>query len=222
MVPVELQRLASQPVVAPQRLDAGAGRRNQVVDDRPRNGVAVQGRVERGLVAARAGVEPVALADAVVQRRVGVEVVLIGPVVRQEGRAPVVLVVVHGHDRAVLAVGHRHRLAGAERDVRELRVGGRERQVGLARRARQARREREQPFAVLVEDVLLLPEDLRDGKPVERQVGGRVSQPATVSNGIAQELRAEPGRGLLPPREQRLDLLPPAHSPRCRAGPRRT
>ena len=73
IVAVELEGAPPQAVVAAQRLDAGARRRDQVVDDRARDVVAVERRVERRLVAARARVEPVALADAVIERRVRVQ-----------------------------------------------------------------------------------------------------------------------------------------------------
>ena len=73
-------------MIAAQRLDAGARRLDQVLDDRGRDVVAVQRRLERALVAARARLEPVALADAVVERRVGVEVGLVGLV--QRARTP--------------------------------------------------------------------------------------------------------------------------------------
>ena len=79
-------RLA-QPVIAAQRLGAGLRRLDQVLDHRRRNVVAVQRRVERGRIAARLRVKPVALQHAVVQRRVGVDVGLEDLVVRRERRS---------------------------------------------------------------------------------------------------------------------------------------
>ena len=64
-------------------------------------------RVERRLVAARARLKPVALADAVVQRRVGVEAVLIGLVQRAERGRAIRLLATGGQDGAVLAVRDR-------------------------------------------------------------------------------------------------------------------
>jgi hypothetical protein len=69
-------------MVAAQRLDARAGRLDQVLDDRGRDVVAVERGLERAAVAAGARLEPVALADGVVERRVGVEVGVIGLVQR--------------------------------------------------------------------------------------------------------------------------------------------
>ena len=97
-------------MIAAQRLDAGSRRLDQVFDDRRRDVVAVQRGVERALVAARARLEPVALADAVVERRVGVEAVLIGLVQGPERRGAIGLLATGGEDRAVLAVRDRHRL----------------------------------------------------------------------------------------------------------------
>ena len=74
---VEAEHALAQPVIAPQRLGARLGRLDQVLDDRGRNVVAVQRRVERRRVAARLRMEPVALQHAVVERRVGVDVRLV-------------------------------------------------------------------------------------------------------------------------------------------------
>ena len=64
--------------------------------------------VER--VAARARLEPVALADAVVERRVGIEARLVGLVQRLERGGAVGLFAARGENRAILAVRHGDRL----------------------------------------------------------------------------------------------------------------
>jgi hypothetical protein len=98
-------------VVAAQRLDAGARRLDEVLDDRGGDVVAVQRGFERAGVAAGARLEPVALADGVVQRRVGVEAALVGLVQRREGRLAVRLLAARRQQRAVLAVRDRDLLA---------------------------------------------------------------------------------------------------------------
>ncbi len=207
IVPIELQRAPAQAVVPAQRLDARARRLDQRVDDGARDVVAVQRRVQRGPVAARSRVEPVALAHAVVQRRVGVERLRVRAVVRQERRAAIRLVPVGGQHGAVLAVRHRHLLAGAERDLRKLGVGRRQRLVRLVRRARQPARQRHQPLALLVEHVLLLAEHLLDRKPVQGEVRAAVHPLADRRQRDREEFRAEPRGRLLPARHERLHLL---------------
>ena len=92
------------------------------------------------VVAARARLEPVALAHAVVERGVGVEAGLVDVVQGLERGRAVRLLAPRRQDRAVLPVRDRDLLAVRERDRRELRVGGRQRAVGVARRRRQAAR----------------------------------------------------------------------------------
>ena len=87
-------------------------RADQVLDDRGRDVVAVERGLERAPVAAGARLEPVALADGVVQRGVRVERGLIGLVQRPERRLAVRLLAARGQQRAVLAVRDGHRLAG--------------------------------------------------------------------------------------------------------------
>src|SRR5262245_1334887 len=128
MVLLELERAAAQSMVAAQRLDAGTGRRDQVVDDRARDGVAMKRGVERRLVAARAGVKPVALADAVIERRVGVERLVVRAVVREKRLTAIGLIPVGREDRAVMTVGNRDLITGAELVFRELGHRGRMRQ----------------------------------------------------------------------------------------------
>src|SRR5207248_295153 len=69
----DVEQAATQLVIAAQRPDAGARRLDQVLDDGSRNVVAVQRRLERALVTARARLEPVALTDGIVERGIGVE-----------------------------------------------------------------------------------------------------------------------------------------------------
>ena len=116
-----------QPVIAAQRLDPLLGDGNQVLDHRRRNVVAVQCRVERRLVATRARVKPVPLQDAVVECGVGVLVVGERLMKRAIGDRAVILIGVGLEQRTVLAVGQRHLVAVAERNRRELDVGGRQR-----------------------------------------------------------------------------------------------
>ena len=71
----------------------------------------MQRRVERRGVAAGARREPVALADAVVERRVGVEAAAVDLVQRLERGGAIRLVAFGGEDRAVAPVGDRDALA---------------------------------------------------------------------------------------------------------------
>ena len=140
VVRVEAEHALAQPVVAAQRLGAGLRRLDQVLDDRGRDVVAVQRRVERRRVAARLRVEPVALQHAVVERRVRVDVGRVQLVERRERRGAIGLVAVGRQNRAVLAVGQRDLGAGRQRDRRVLDVGRRQRRVGVVRRRREAAR----------------------------------------------------------------------------------
>src|SRR5436305_2026514 len=85
---------ATKIVQAAQRLGAGLGRLDQVRDDGRRNVVAVQGGIERRRVAARLRVEPLALHDGVVERRVGVDRAGIHPVKRGEGAGAIGLIAI--------------------------------------------------------------------------------------------------------------------------------
>ena len=100
----------------------------------------MQRRFERARVTAGARLEPVTLADGVVERRVGVERRLVGVVQRREGLLAVRLLAARRENRAVLAVRDRDLLAVRQRDLREPRVGGRERRVRVVGRLRQAAR----------------------------------------------------------------------------------
>jgi hypothetical protein len=110
-------------MVALQGLDAGTRRRDQVVHDRPRDVVRVERRFERRRVPAGARVEPVALADRVIERGVRVQVGGVRPVVAEERCPPVRLITVGGENGAVLPVGQGHVRARAQLDRRKLGVG---------------------------------------------------------------------------------------------------
>ncbi len=194
-------------MVAAQRRHARACGFDQRLDNGAGNVVAVQRGVQRRLVAARARVEPVALADAVVERRVRVDVLLERSVVAEKRGAPIGLAAIGRQHGAILRIRHGDLLAGAELDFRELRVGGRERLVRFVRRAGQSRRERHQPLALLVQHVLLLAVHLFNGEAVHRQRGGRVHPGPHGREGNAEQLRTEPRRRFLPSRHQRLHLL---------------
>jgi hypothetical protein len=120
-----LQHPAAQLVVAAQRRDAGARRLDQVFDHRGGDVVAVERRLERALVAARARLEPVALADGVVERGIGVERRFVGLVQCGECLFAVGLLVARREDRAVLPVRDGDFLAVGQCDLGKLRVGGR-------------------------------------------------------------------------------------------------
>src|SRR6185503_12425135 len=96
---------------------------------------------------------------------------------------------------------------GAERDFWKLRVGGRERLIGLARRAGQPRGERHQPLALLVEHVLLLAIDLFDRETVAVEIDARRQPASNRGERNRQELGAEPGCAFLPSSQQSLHLL---------------
>ena len=129
VIRVEAQHLLSQPVVAAQRLDVGLGRLDQVLDDRRRDVVAVQRRLERRAEPARLRVKPVALQDRVVERRVGVDAAGIQLVERTPRERAVGLIAIGREERPVLSVRHRHVGAGGQPDGRVLDVGRRERRV---------------------------------------------------------------------------------------------
>ena len=202
-----LQDAPPQAVVAAQRLDARARRLDQVFDDGRRDVVAVERGIERRLVAAGARLEPVALADAVVERGVRVQAGPVGFVQRDERFLAIRLLAARGEDRAILAVGDGHRLAVRQPDRRKRRVGRRERPVRVVGRRGEAARERHEPLAVLVEDVLLLAVEIFDREAVKREVDGLVHPAAHRLQRDLEQLRVEPRLRLPPFREQDLDLL---------------
>ena len=207
MIGRHAERFPPKPVVALQGPDAGARRLNQVLDDRSRDVVAVQGGLECARIAARPRLKPVALADAVVERRVGVEAVLIGLVQRAERQGAIGLLAPGGQDRAILPIRHRHVFPGRQSHGLEFRVGGGERPVRVVRRGGEPARERHQSLPSFVEHVLLLTVQILDCKPVEPQRFGFIHPRAHGGQRNFQEFRVEPGLGLLPPREENLDLL---------------
>ncbi len=161
------------------------------------------------LVAARLRVEPVALQDAVVERRVGVDVRGEHLVVGVERGGAVGLVAVGRENGAVLAVGQRHLRPGRQLDGRVLDVGGRERRVGVVGRGGEAARQRQQVLALLVEHVLLLAVEILEREAVHRQGRLRVHPRLDGRQRNRQQLRIEPRARLAGLREQDLDLLAP-------------
>ena len=107
MVRIEPENALAQPVIAAERLGACLRALDQVLDDRRRDVVAVQRRLERRPVAARLRVEPVALEDGVVERRVRVDRRREQRVVRGKGRRAIRLIAIGRENRAVLPVGER-------------------------------------------------------------------------------------------------------------------
>ncbi len=169
----------------------------------------MQRRIERRPVAARLRVEPVALQDAVVERRVGVDVAFELLVVLDERRGAIALVAVGRQDGAVLSVGERDLGAVRQAQRRMPDVGGRERGIGVVGRGRKAARQRQQVLALLVEHVLLLPVEILDGEAIDRELG--VPRHPLLDGGQrnGEQLRAEPGAHLRELREENLHLLAP-------------
>ena len=145
--------------------------RNQGLDDRRRDVVAVQRRFERRLVPARPGVKPVALQNAVVERGIGVPVVGVDLVERSIGGGAILLIAIGLEDRAVLTVAEGDAIAGAQCDRRRLHVGRRQCGVTVVRHAARATGIRQQPLTLLVEDVFLLVKEGFDGESVKRERG---------------------------------------------------
>ena len=204
-----LQHPPAELVIAPQRRHAGPGRLDQVLDDRGRDVVAVQRGFERALVAARPRLEPVPLADRVVERGIGVQRRFVGLVQRRERLLAVRLLVARRENGAVLAVGDGDLFPVRQRDLGELRVRGRERPVGVVRRRGEPAGERHEPLARLVEHVLLLPVQVLDREAVEAQLGALIHPLPHGLERNLEQLRAEPRLRLLPPRKEDLHLLPP-------------
>ena len=196
-------------MIASQRRHASARRLDQVLDDRRGNVVAVQRRLERALVAARARVEPVALTDGVVEGGVRVQRRAIGLVQRGERLFAIRLLAARREDGAILPVRDGDRFAGGERHRRKLRVGRGERPVGVVGRRRQPAGQRHEALAGLVEHVLLLPVEVLDREPVDLEVACLIHPLAHAVQRNLQQFGVEPGLGLLPAREQDLDLLSP-------------
>src|SRR6185369_9313484 len=112
-----------QTVISTQRLDTLLGDGDQIFDDRCRNVVAVEGGVKRGVVVTGAGVKPVSLQHAVVQRGKCVLVVGKRLVKRPVGVGSIVLVPVCLEQGAVLPVGERDLAAVRQHNRRKLYVG---------------------------------------------------------------------------------------------------
>ena len=194
-------------MVAAQRFGTGARRLNQVFDDGGGNVVAVESGFERGAVSARARLEPIPVADGVVQRRIGVEAGLVSLVERLERGGAVGLLAPRGEDRAILSVRHGDRFAVRQRDHRELGVGRRQCPVGVVGRGRQTAGERHQPLPLFVEHVFLLAIEILDGEPVQLQGRSRIDPGTDRVERYLQQFRIEPGLRLLPLREENLHLL---------------
>ena len=97
--------------------------------------------------------------------------------------------------RAVVARAQHHLLAVGELDRRELDVGGGELGVDRLRRGVELPGQREQPLALVVEDVRLLPVVVEDGEAVGRE-RRRLRDPAGDGRlGDGQQLGREPGGG---------------------------
>ena len=205
----EAQRALAQLVIAAKGPHAGLGLVNEVLDDARGNGVAEERRIERGGVAARARLKPIALHHAVVHGGVGVDVGDVRVVERLVRRAAVGLRATRGQQLPVLPVAHLRGFAGGERDGGKPGVGRGERGVRIVRHAAQAPREREQALALLVEHVRLLPEHVLDREPVEGQVGRLLHPLAHGGQRQAQQLGIEPRGGLPPPGNQQLHALAP-------------
>ena len=196
-------------MIAAERRDAVLGLANQVLDHAGRDGVAEQRRIERGLVAARARLEPVAVHDAVVDRRVGVQARGVGVVERLVGLAAIGLRAAGRQQLAILAVADLRGLAGRQRDRRKARIGGRERRVGILRHAAKPLGQRQQSLALLVQARApaagTLPRSRSDRPPGS----GVVVHPlADVGERQLQQLGLEPRRRLLPLGDQQLHALP--------------
>ena len=201
-------------MVALQRRDAGAGRLDQPLDHLGGDAVAVERRLQRRLVAARHGAEPVALADAVVERGVGVEALLEGLVERGEDRGAVALHAVGGEQRAVLAVADGDLAAVGEAHGGVADVGRRQRRVGLVGEVGEAAGEGEHALALLAEHVLLAAVEVFELEAVEGEAAGavglnRIRVHPLVDGGERhlQQLGLEPRARLLPAREEHLHAL---------------
>src|SRR5262249_46923091 len=133
--------------------------------------VAVQCGLQRGGVPAGLRVEPVALQDGVVERRVGIDGAPEQSVQRLEREGTIRLVTVRGKNRAVLPVGDRDVGAGRKAYGRVLHVGGGQRCVRVVRARGKSARQREQVLALGVEDMFLLAIQLFDGKAVNGKLG---------------------------------------------------
>ena len=207
MVGVDAKSALPQAVVPPQRLGPGLRLANQVLDDGGRDVVAVKRSLEGALVAAGPRVEQVALKDAVVERRVRVDGVVVELVELVKRGRPVVLVAIRREDGAVLTVGQRRLGAAGQLHRRVLDVGGRQRRVGVVRRRGEPARQRQQVFTLVVQDVLLLPIQVLERETVDRQLGTRGQPGADLRQRDLQQLGIEPRRGLRRLGEQNLDLL---------------
>ena len=167
----------------------------------------MQRGVQRGLISAGAGVKPVALQHAVVQRRVGVLVVGVGLMERAIRGGAILLAPIRLEQRPVLTVGQRDLVAAGQRDRRKLHVRRRQRRVAVVRHAAEAAGKREQPLAFLVEHVLLLVKQALDRKAIDGEFGVPVHPAANRVERNRQQLRVEPRARLLLPGEQDLHLL---------------
>ena len=118
-------------MITTQRLDARLGLRDQVLEDRGRNVVAVERGLERRGVPARLCMEPVPLQHGVVDRRVGIDVGLVDLVMLVERRRPIGLVGVGVENRSILTVGQRHFAPTRQDHRRMFDVSRRQCRVGI-------------------------------------------------------------------------------------------
>ena len=185
-------------MIPAKRRDPVLGLANQVLDHAGRNGVAEQRRVERRLVATGARLEPVALHDTVVERRVGVDVADIGVVQRFIGGLAVSLRAAGRQQLAILPIAHFDGLTGRQRDGRKFRVGRGQGRVGILRHTAEPARQRQQFLALLVQDVRLQAEHLFDREAIQGQVWRRRHPLTHRVDGQLQQFWLEPRHGLLP------------------------
>ena len=133
VVGLEAEHALAQSAVPAQRLGARLGGLNQILDNRGRNVVAMERRLERRRVAAGLREKPVALENRVIEGRVRIEARLIELVILGERGGAVSLVAIGRENGAVLPV--RQHGVGARRETnrRTLQVGRRERRIGVIR-----------------------------------------------------------------------------------------
>ena len=207
MIVLDAQHPLAQGVVAPEGGRAGASLGNERLDHGRRNGVAEQRGLERRGKPAGPGREPLLLHDAVVERGVGIERGAVGVVERLIGRPAILLRPARRQQPSVLPVAYLDAFAGGERHGRKARVCRRQGRVGLAGRRAGGPGERQQALARAIEDMCLLPEQFLNRKPIQGQIGQFVHPAPHLVDGQLKQFRVEPGRRLLPPRQQQRDPL---------------
>ena len=158
-------------------------------------------------VASRLRVEPVALQHAVVERRVRIDRRFVDLVKFVKRGSAICLIRIRRQDRAVLSVGEGRFTAARQDHGGVLDVGGRQRGVRIVGRRREAARQRQQAFAFVVEDVLLLPIEIFDRKAVYGERAARVHPSAHGVERNREQLRIEPCRRLRRLGEEDLDFL---------------